>query len=51
VDQLLDEMKVLGNSQNSDRYIFGGTNTDKQIYDGTNWTGNSQIMQVEIGEE
>lgn len=50
VDQLLDEMIVLANSQNSDRYIFGGTNTDKKIYDGTTWAGNSQIMQVEIGE-
>ncbi len=50
VDQLLDEMKVLANSQNSDRYIFGGTNTDREIYDGTTWDGNSQVMQVEIGE-
>jgi len=50
VDQLLDEMKVLANSQNSDRYIFGGTNTNIEIYDGTNWTGNENIMQVEIGE-
>lgn len=55
VDQLLDELKVLANSKYSDRYIFGGTNTDKEIYNGSidslgSWDGNSQIMQVEIGE-
>lgn len=55
VDQLLDEMKVLANSKYSDRYIFGGTNTNREIYNGSIdslgiWDGNSQIMQVEIGE-
>ncbi len=51
-DQLVEELEVLANSQNSDRYIFGGTNTNLKIYDlGTNtWAGNSNIMQVEIGE-
>lgn len=55
VDQLLDEMKVLANTKYSDRYIFGGTNTSREIYNGSidtlgNWDGNTQIMQVEIGE-
>ena len=51
-DQLVEELEVLANSQNSDRYIFGGTNTNIKIYDlGTNtWTGNNNIMQIEIGE-
>lgn len=51
-DQLLEELEVLANSQNSDRYIFGGTNTSNVIYDLKKniWTGNDNIMQVEIGE-
>lgn len=50
IDQLLEEMEVQANSKLSDRYIFGGTNTSEEIYNETGWSGNSKIMQVEIGE-
>ena len=52
VDQLLEEIGILANSQLSDRYIFGGTNTKEKIYDPESgiWQGNSKKLELEIGE-
>lgn len=52
LDQIIDEVGVIANTQIGDRYIFGGNNTKEEVYQKTGdvWRGNSKIMELEVGE-
>jgi len=49
VDQIIEQLGVMANSQVGSRYIFSGTNTDTAPWTGTLWEGNAESLSVELG--
>jgi flagellar hook-associated protein 3 FlgL len=49
VNQIIQQLVALGNTQGANGYIFGGTKTDTPPFDSSgNFTGNGGVMQVEV---
>lgn len=53
VDQLVEQLELLANSQVGTKYIFGGTHPDKKPYTEEGgvfkWQGNDKRLAVEVG--
>lgn len=49
IEQLKEQLQLVANSTYGSKYVFAGSNVTQAPCDGDNWTGNSRLLETEIG--